>query len=552
MTPAWVRLTRLCNNRCLFCLDADSHDGSYLSAGEVQEQMAAGRRRGATRLVLSGGEPTIHPSFLDFVALARRLGYTHVQTVTNGRRFAYKAFLHRALEAGLGEITFSIHGDTPALHDRLVGVEGAFAQTLRGLELALGDGRAIVSVDVCVNRQNVAALPALLEGLGERGVREFDLLRAIPFGGAWSRAAELLLDLDATRAPIEAALELAARRHLTVWFNRFPAWFFEGREELMQEPQKLLDEVRGRYLEFQALLTAGVPLPCQEAERCKQCSVERFCRQLARWRDLEQAGLFAGVRLSAGQKRAALALADARQLWVRADGLEAAAECWRGHAAAGVILDLESYDGLEAALRRGALVDKRLLRCYVATPAALEAALACPGDFEIRAYLGQEMAAHLLERGAPSPRLSLAYRQQASLPAATSFDAELVDFFARYHHGVPVEGVPACISGRAPLSKEPMLDADMLASVAAEQEVTPGGDPASPLWGRPVGGGSLLSPLGCAAAFLREHDLTKSSRCAACAEGASCVGMHINYVRARGYRTLRPLAACLDEERGRR
>jgi uncharacterized radical SAM superfamily Fe-S cluster-containing enzyme len=40
--------------------------------------------------LLSGGEPTISPLFLDAVRYAREVGYTSVQAATNGTEFAQK------------------------------------------------------------------------------------------------------------------------------------------------------------------------------------------------------------------------------------------------------------------------------------------------------------------------------------------------------------------------------------------------------------------------------------------------------------------------------
>ena len=120
----WVRLTFDCNDRCVFCLDAHTHDGTVRAREEIKQQILDGRRKGAERLILSGGEPTIHPDFVDFVRLGRLAGYRKVQTVTNGRMFAYGEFLRRSLDAGLGEITFSIHGPNAKIHDALVGTRG--------------------------------------------------------------------------------------------------------------------------------------------------------------------------------------------------------------------------------------------------------------------------------------------------------------------------------------------------------------------------------------------------------------------------------------------
>src|SRR6476646_1846865 len=40
----WVRLTFDCNNRCVFCLDSDTHDGRMRDREEVARQIVDGRR----------------------------------------------------------------------------------------------------------------------------------------------------------------------------------------------------------------------------------------------------------------------------------------------------------------------------------------------------------------------------------------------------------------------------------------------------------------------------------------------------------------------------
>ena len=277
----WVRLTFDCNDRCVFCLDADTHDGRIRSREEVKAQILDGRRKGAERLILSGGEPTIHPDFVDFVRLGRMAGYAKVQTVTNGRMFAYRDFLRRAIDAGLGEITFSIHGPDAKIHDALVGVKGAFDEEIAGLQHALDDGRPIVNIDVCVNRANVRHLGEMLRRFIAMGVREFDLLQVIPFGRAFREGKETLFyDLEEARPWLLEAFEFARRPDVHVWLNRFPVEHLEGFEELIQDPYKLNDEVRGRKPEYERWLDEGVPLPCREPARCKHCYVRRLCDHL--------------------------------------------------------------------------------------------------------------------------------------------------------------------------------------------------------------------------------------------------------------------------------
>ena len=58
----WVRLSYDCNNHCTFCLDSNAHDGTMRANMDIKIQIIEGRKKGATRLILSGGEPTIRRS----------------------------------------------------------------------------------------------------------------------------------------------------------------------------------------------------------------------------------------------------------------------------------------------------------------------------------------------------------------------------------------------------------------------------------------------------------------------------------------------------------
>src|SRR5439155_5613079 len=277
----WVRLTFECNNRCTFCLDSDTHNGEMRARDDVKAQILDGRKKGATRLILSGGEPTIHPNYVDFIKLGRLAGYEKIQTVTNGRLFGYGFFLRKALDAGLSEITFSLHGPNAKIHDALVGVPGAFEQETQGLKNAIADGRPVVNVDIVINKGNVKHLAEMLDLFISWGVREFDLLQVVPFGRAFTEGREsLFYDLEEMRPYLLKAFEYAKRPDLHIWLNRFPPQHLEGFEHLIQDPYKLNDEVRGRKEEFAGLLDRGVDLDCRDPARCRYCYLEKLCDTL--------------------------------------------------------------------------------------------------------------------------------------------------------------------------------------------------------------------------------------------------------------------------------
>lgn len=294
----WVRLTFDCNNHCVFCLDTLTHDGQMRDANEVKQQILDGAKKGAQRLILSGGEPTMHPRYVDFIRLGKLARYRKIQTVTNGRAFAYKDFLKRCLDAGLDEITFSIHGPNARIHDALVGAKGAFEQEVQGLQYALEDGRPIVNIDVVINRGNVKHLKAILEKFIAMGVREYDLLHVIPFGNAFKEGKDILFyDLEEMRPYLLEAFEFSKRPDVHIWLNRFPVQHLEGYESLIQDPYKLNDEAKGRKEEFHRLLNEGVDLDCREPSRCKLCYLQNVCDTLYGVRDRVLARDFTRLRV---------------------------------------------------------------------------------------------------------------------------------------------------------------------------------------------------------------------------------------------------------------
>jgi MoaA/NifB/PqqE/SkfB family radical SAM enzyme len=573
----WVRLTYECNNRCIFCLDSDTHDGEMRDPEDVKRQILDGRRKGATRLILSGGEPTIHPRFIDFVRLGRLAGYRRVQTVTNGRLFSYGDFFERCIEAGLQEITFSIHGPNARVHDALVGVKGAYEEEMAGLRRALRDGRPIVNVDVVINRGNVKVLPEMLEGLYAEGVRELDLLQVVPFGRAFTEGKDTLFyDLEEAAPYLRRALEFSRRPDVHVWLNRFPPPHLEGFEHLVQDPYKLTDEVRGRKEELTRQLERGEPLDCRDPARCRYCYLETLCDTLeetqrryheARFERLivdttweaKQAPVYGGDPASARRARVEASPADAstaaggatgprekvrlsvvggasgrlpvwelpalaeragaRELVVRAPTLAAArGELARFPSVTEVSLELGALDGLVDALSGDTLDGKRLVRVTVRRPEHAQALLSLDRGFEVELLLSRLSEAWLRSLEEAPARLALRQPTYERLTEAQSHDVEAPRFFETLRARPPVRGLPRCVVGR---------------------EVAP--EPAS-FDGTTTGPDGALEIFRFTRRFVLEGYTTKSLRCRGCAFDASCGGMHVNQVRAHGYAWMRPLA----------
>lgn len=585
----WVRLTYDCNNGCIFCLDSQAHDGDMRDRTEVKEQILDGRKKGATRLILSGGEPTIHPNYVDFIKLGRLAGYRKIQTVTNGRLFAYAPFLKRCLDAGLSEITFSVHGPNARVHDALVAVKGAFDQEMEGLRLALEDGRPIVNIDVVINRGNVKHLPDMLRIFYGLGVREFDLLQVIPFGRAFSVGRDTLFyDLDEMQPYITKALEFSKLPDVHIWMNRFPPQHLEGYEHLIQDPYKLNDEMRGRKEEYARLLDDGTALDCRQPERCRYCYLQRLCDTLDDVRAVVRERAFEAVRVDTeweaqvgpvfggdpvSAKMARKALADARSAETQAQG-PAEGDTLRGDAydpkpkfrlpllAGKAPSPAPSVDELVAA------ANAKLL--WVAAP-DLERALPQIERFasvtELELELGSyEGLAEALDADGRIRGRKLRVARTASAEVAR----RLLAIDGHFEVAVALNrdtaswllslaAMPPRLSLYQPtyerLTENAQHDVDLAEFFAGfTHDVPVEGVPTCVSGRLPRERGAVLDttmalPDGrleifrYAKRYIAEHYRTKSLRCKGCMHDASCDGLHVNYVRAHGYQAMRPIHA---------
>jgi pyruvate-formate lyase-activating enzyme len=275
----WVRLTKVCNNNCLFCLDKDSQNGTAVSLSEIKNNLLIGRKKKIDQVILSGGEATIHPNFSDVVKMAKKMGYSHIQVITNGRMFAYPDFLISAVKAGVNEVTFSIHGHDERLHDAQTQIKGSFRQAIDGLKSALSVNGLIVNIDIVINKINFIYLADILKYFIDLGVSEFDLLQVIPSGQAWKNRKKLFYDVSKGMPYIRRALLFSRDPEIFIWTNRFPPVYLEGFEDLIQHPNKLYDEIRGRQNMFESFVKRGRMMRCW-GERCRFCFLKNFCKDL--------------------------------------------------------------------------------------------------------------------------------------------------------------------------------------------------------------------------------------------------------------------------------
>jgi uncharacterized radical SAM superfamily Fe-S cluster-containing enzyme len=132
-----VEITSSCNLKCPMCFAASGPGGKHLSLDDAKrsiDRLVESEGRPEV-LQLSGGEPTIHPEFLDILAYAVAQPIDYIMINTNGLRFAKDDELIStiALHKHRIEIYFQLDGFNEQTSLALRG-ESLVPQKLRALE----------------------------------------------------------------------------------------------------------------------------------------------------------------------------------------------------------------------------------------------------------------------------------------------------------------------------------------------------------------------------------------------------------------------------------
>lgn len=159
-----------CNNRCVMCTNPEDFWESNVYTREFLEKRLSDlgeKIKAEESILLTGGEPTIHPQFLEVLQFARaNCPACHIDLLSNGRRFFYGDFTREVMKISDMTIAVALHGFSDGSHDRITRSPGSFKQTIGGLKNILNFRnsklRQIVEIRVVVHKLNYQQLPEIL------------------------------------------------------------------------------------------------------------------------------------------------------------------------------------------------------------------------------------------------------------------------------------------------------------------------------------------------------------------------------------------------------
>lgn len=208
----WLELTLnyRCNCRCRMCFVPKKESALTMNESEIMENLLYGRKHGAGKLWLSGGEPTINKKIINIVKTAKKTGYGTIKIQSNGMMFSYKDFCEKCLEAGADEFNISLKGRSARDHDWMTRMDGSFDALMKGID-NLKELGAYVEADILITTRTLPHLKEMVADFRSMGIDGFDFwyLSLYDIGGKKLR--ELLPPLHEVGPALTAALKEGGR-----------------------------------------------------------------------------------------------------------------------------------------------------------------------------------------------------------------------------------------------------------------------------------------------------------------------------------------------------
>ena len=160
----YIQVTRLCNQKCRFCSNPERE--ATLTLDEARALVDDFVTRGYDGVILTGGEPTMHPALGDIIDYAHSRGI-RARVISNGQKLADLGLMRELVARGMEHVHVSIQSIDPKMQAFLTCNDDSLANVLKTLENIATCG-ITVDINTTINHYNAGQLDHLVRALCER------------------------------------------------------------------------------------------------------------------------------------------------------------------------------------------------------------------------------------------------------------------------------------------------------------------------------------------------------------------------------------------------
>jgi 7,8-dihydro-6-hydroxymethylpterin dimethyltransferase len=211
LKECWLHMTNRCNMSCSHCLFASGEgDCAELSREDLFSAIDQAADQGCRLFYFTGGEPLVHPNFMEASERILAESDAHLVILTNGRALPkYENWLR---QQDVNRLHFQISLDgMQKNHDALRG-RGSFAELQKNLRWLRNIGLS-ASLSMSINRNNVHEMTAAVDFTAEQGIANLHFMWLFVKGKA---SRDLFVSPQEIFGSARMAFERAQKKSVTI------------------------------------------------------------------------------------------------------------------------------------------------------------------------------------------------------------------------------------------------------------------------------------------------------------------------------------------------
>lgn len=214
-----------CFDNCLFCSLGDQirkFKGEFVSCNDIQKKLIQFSRRRFNHVTFTGGEPTLHPDFIEILQFAKQLDYK-IFVGSIGGLFASKEFCRNTLPY-IDEICLSLHGHNAKLHNFHTRNKISFKILRKSLENIEEIPEGLYGlVNIVVTKYNFDFLEKIIDFVGYYSkIKQILISNLAPEGDGLHNFKELAMPITKMKEKIEKIVNLTQKQAKIVRFFGLP------------------------------------------------------------------------------------------------------------------------------------------------------------------------------------------------------------------------------------------------------------------------------------------------------------------------------------------
>jgi len=268
-----------CNCNCIMCSVAnaikknsrDKNEG-IKPFEEVKKDIDIAVRAKANTFAFSGGEPTLRKDLIELVKYAKKK-IPNIEIQSNGRLFYYKGYCEELIRAGVNIFVVSFYSPLEDVHDRIMGVKGAYRQTLQGLK-NLEELKQTVKINIVILKLNYRHLSGLVKFLLKLGVREFRFIYVTIEGNVLDNPEDIVAKMSVVAPYLKEALRIGLKKVPCYVYNMVPC-LLPDYEESINDIFQSDTYLRGP--DFECSIDENRRKNKVKSKKCKECKYDSYC-----------------------------------------------------------------------------------------------------------------------------------------------------------------------------------------------------------------------------------------------------------------------------------